>query len=105
MLYSGLRDSYLTLFCTRCLVDVDTPQQWLTTVLVGILKRGKDPRDPDSYRTVGLESNLLKFFTWICDRRLRAWCNAYDILPPTQNEFCPRRRTVDNPFILRAAIE
>jgi hypothetical protein len=34
------------------------PQDWFTTILLGILKPGKPADDPESYRLVGLECCL-----------------------------------------------
>ncbi|KZV87552.1 hypothetical protein EXIGLDRAFT_594643, partial [Exidia glandulosa HHB12029] len=56
-----------------------------------------------SYRTVGLESCLLKFFMMLLDARVREWAEARGLLPPTQNGFRAGRRTNNNVFILRCA--
>jgi hypothetical protein len=69
-------------------------------VRVGILKRGKDAHDLT-------QSCLLKFLTllMLCEIRVREWCEARGIIPHSQNGFMPGRRTVNNCFILRCAID
>ncbi|KAF7337608.1 RNA-directed DNA polymerase from mobile element jockey [Mycena sanguinolenta] len=73
------------------------PQQWLVTILIGVLKAGKAVDDPESYRLIGLECCLLKCMTLLFDDGLR------DAAYP--NGFQPKRRTDDNSFILRCAID
>ncbi|KAF5386614.1 hypothetical protein D9615_001545 [Tricholomella constricta] len=81
------------------------PGPWLYTVLVGVLKRRRNPMNPNDYRLIGLESCMLKLLTLLIDKRLRDWAEAYHILPDTQNGFRPHYRTNNNSFILRCAIE
>ncbi|KAG6826599.1 hypothetical protein H0H92_015203, partial [Tricholoma furcatifolium] len=54
-----------------CVTGLDALQDWLTTVLVGVLKTGKPATDPESYRLIGLESCLLKTLTLVIDARLK----------------------------------
>ncbi|PPQ81254.1 hypothetical protein CVT26_015075 [Gymnopilus dilepis] len=89
----------------KCLENRDAPASWLTTVIVGILKRGRPKDDPNNYRAVGLESCLLKLMTLLIHMRLTEWCEKYKIIPPTQNGFRAGYRTNNNMFILRTAIE
>ncbi|EIW60653.1 uncharacterized protein TRAVEDRAFT_119579, partial [Trametes versicolor FP-101664 SS1] len=58
-----------------------------------------------AYRTIGLESCLLKTLTLLIDRRLRAWAEDVGRIPDSQNGFRAGHRTFNNAFILRAAIE
>jgi exonuclease III len=97
-------EALLALF-NACIHSLDAPQDWFTTILVGVLKQGKPATSPDSYRLVGLECCLLKVLTLLIDRRLRAWADAYNILPDSQNGFREAYRTHNNSFILRTAIE
>ena len=94
----------LTLF-NGCIGSLDAPQDWFTTVLVGVLKLGKPETSPGSYRLVGLECCLLKVLTLLIDRRLRSWAEANGILPDSQNGFRETYRTHNNSFVLRMAIE
>jgi hypothetical protein len=95
----------LTQTLCRCIQEREVPQQWLTTVIIGILKSGKPARDPNSYRLIALESCLLKFLTLLCELRMRAWAESNGIIPPSQNGFMPKRRTINNCFILRCAVD
>jgi len=87
-----------------CLLHRDVPDQWLSSILVGVLKKRKDYRLPESYRAIGLESCLLKGLTWLMDRRIRRWAEEYKVLPWCQNGFRPGLRTNNNSFTLLAAI-
>lgn len=62
-------DQLLNLLNT-CLKNNDAPSIWFSTVLTGVLKRGKPPSNPDSYRTIGLECCLLKVMTLLVHYRL-----------------------------------
>lgn len=63
-------NSLLCDLLNKCIQEHDVPLIWLTTRIVGILKKDK-PRDKaDSYRTVGLESCLLKLLTLLVHKRL-----------------------------------
>ena len=83
----------------------DTPSSWLSTFIIGIIKRGKSRDDPNNYRAVGLESCLLKLMTLLIHMRLTIWCEKYNLLPPSQNGFRSGYRTNNNTFILRCAID
>ncbi|THG93155.1 hypothetical protein EW026_g8005 [Hermanssonia centrifuga] len=95
----------LRILYQSCIDNCDAPLEWLTSYLAAIGKRGKDLSDPSNYRTIGLESCLVKFLTLLIDRRAHEWADVNDKLPPSQNGFCARFRTNNNAFILRAAIE
>ena len=93
--------SLLNLAVEKC----DAPASWLSTIIVAIIKTGKQKDDPNNYRAVGLESCLLKLMTLLIHMRLTAWCDKYNILPPSQNGFRTGYRTNNNAFILRCAID
>ncbi|EJD35085.1 hypothetical protein AURDEDRAFT_30565, partial [Auricularia subglabra TFB-10046 SS5] len=59
----------------------------------------------NAYRTIGLESCLLKFFMMLIDARVRDWVEDCALLPKTQNGFWAGKRTNNNVFILRCAAE
>ncbi|KAL1751171.1 hypothetical protein FB107DRAFT_222565, partial [Schizophyllum commune] len=54
---------------------------------------------------VGLESCILKMLTLIIDRRAVEWMEANDLLPDTQNGFRLGRHALNNPFIVRCAVD
>jgi ribonuclease HI len=88
-----------------CLDSNDAPSIWFSTLLTGVLKKGKPASNPDSYRTIGLESCLLKLVTLLIHLRLTEWASARAIIPPSQNGFRETYRTNNNAFILRCSID
>lgn len=95
----------LLVLINQCLATNDAPSIWFTTILTGILKKGKPTSDPDSYRTIGLESCLLKVMTLLIHLRLTEWASARNLIPPSQNGFREGYRTNNNAFILRCAVD
>lgn len=81
------------------------PSTWLRTILIALLKKGKDPVNPASYRIVASESCFLKLLTLILDWRLREWADQQHLLPPSQNGFRPGYLTPNNAHILRCAVD
>lgn len=88
-----------------CIESLDVPHTWLTTILIPILKPGRDDMDPKSYRLVALESCMLKMLTLMIDNRIKSWGEATRAVPDSQNGFRAGYRTNNNAFILRAAID
>jgi Reverse transcriptase (RNA-dependent DNA polymerase) len=88
-----------------CMDNLDCPNAWLITIIIGVLKRGKLAHDPESYRLIAKESCLLKVFTLLIAMRLREWMKHINLLPPTQNGFREGYRTNNNSYILRCAID
>ncbi len=62
-LFRALSVDALLRFFNLCLDLRSAPRMCMFTILIGILKPGKDATDPASYRLVGLEFCLLKTFT------------------------------------------
>ncbi|KAI0715212.1 hypothetical protein C8Q76DRAFT_571182, partial [Earliella scabrosa] len=60
---------------------------------------------PTNYRTIGLESCMLKTMTLLIDRRLREWAESASALPDSQSGFRKHHRPNNNPFVLRVAAE
>lgn len=89
--------------CNRCVEKKGAPGSWVRTVLVGLCKRGKPPEDPNSYRTIALESCVVKFMTQLITARLVLFAELKDLLPPSQNGFREGYRTSNNMFILDTA--
>lgn len=88
-----------------CIDSGDAPAAWVTAIIAAIKKPGKDGSLPESYRTIGLESCLLKTLTLLIDRRLREWAEGEGQLPDSQSGFRKGQRTSNNAYILRVAIE
>ncbi len=104
-LFTALSVDALLQFFNLCLGLRSAPRMWMITVLISILKLGKDATDAASYCLVGLESYLLKIFTLLWDDWFREWMEDKHILPNTQNGFHHGYHGFNNPFILRCAIE
>jgi hypothetical protein len=54
-------------FFLYCVKKPDMPQYWLTSLLIGILKKDKDPTDTKGYRHIALECCMLRMLTLIID--------------------------------------
>jgi hypothetical protein len=74
-------------FFLYCVKNRKIPQYWLTALLIGILKKDKDPTDPKGYRLIALECCMLKMLTLIIDRRLREGAEDIGAIPKSQNGF------------------
>jgi hypothetical protein len=85
--------------------ETDAPLAWFITRIVAVLKRDRPPSDPNSYRTIGLESCFLKFLTLLIHKRLYDWAERNHIIPHSQNGFRSGYRTNNNAFVLRTLIE
>lgn len=90
----------------NCCIELrGAPRLWLITVLIEILKVGKDARFASSYRLIGLESCILKMLTLLIDERLQEWMEWLVIIPETQNGFRKGYDALNNPWILQRAIQ
>ncbi|KAI0316627.1 hypothetical protein OF83DRAFT_1040786, partial [Amylostereum chailletii] len=61
--------------------------------------------DAQSYRTIGLESCVLKLLTLLIHKRVYDWAEEQRIIPPSQNGFREGYRTNNNALILRCLID
>jgi hypothetical protein len=82
-----------------------SPSIWLLTPVIGILKAGKNPYEPESWRTIGLESCFFKWMTLLILMRVTKWADRKRIVPESQSAFCAGYRTSTNAFILRCMIK
>lgn len=88
-----------------CVTDLTIPQAWLTAIIAAVKKPHKDAGDPDSYRTIGLESCLLKTMTLLIDHRLREWADRESLIPDEQSGFRKGHRALNSVFVLRTLID
>ena len=95
----------LMLLCNECIRLKDGPTTWFKTVIIGLLKKGKNGKNPDSYRIIALESCVLKVLTLLIHKRITDWADARGLIPDYQNGFREGYRTNNNPFILRCVKE
>ncbi|KAJ3489999.1 hypothetical protein NLI96_g1734 [Meripilus lineatus] len=95
----------LTDIFNSCIAQQVMPVSWCNAFIAARPKKGSVQNDPNSFRTIGLESCMLKMITLLIDRRLRIWAKEKEIIPPSQNGFQDKLRTINNVFILRCVLD
>lgn len=78
----------------RCLELSYFPSCWKIAKVIPILKPGKDPSSPSSYRPISLLASISKLFERIILDRLLENINSNDVLPPEQFGFRRGHSTV-----------
>lgn len=81
------------------------PQCWKTAIVLPLLKAGKNPTLPDSYRPISLLSVLGKIFEKIINKRLCWQLEVCNFLSPMQCGFRPGRSTQDQLLALSTRIQ
>ena len=71
------------------------PQKWRTAVIKPLLKEGKDPKSPGSFRPIALTACLGKLLEKIIADRLSAYLEDNKLLNPNQAGFRRERCTTD----------
>jgi ribonuclease HI len=82
--------------CQKAWLTGAFPTIWKKSVVVPILKEGKDRSAVDSYRPIALTSNVCKLMERIVLKRLTYHCEKYNIVPPNQAGFRKGRCTIDH---------
>lgn len=72
------------------------PSQWKQAIVVPLLKNGKPPSEPGSYRPVSLTSCLGKLFERVIGARINWFVETNGIPHSSQAGFRPKRSTVDH---------
>ena len=80
------------------------PSQWKESTIVPILKPGKDPHEPASYRSISLTSAICKIMETMAASRLTAFLENNQILAKEQSGFKKNRSTIDQITRLESAI-
>ena len=80
------------------------PTAWRHAIILPVLKQGKDPKNPTSYRPISLTSTLSKIFEKIVATRLSYHLEKHNILSDVQSGFRPGRSTIDQIMRLQNAI-
>ena len=75
------------------------PAEWSMSILCPIHKKGETD-DPNNFRGVSLLSEISKNFTFILNRRLKAWSEANEIISNIQLGFREQHTTIDQIFCL-----
>ena len=73
----------------------DFPSCWKKSVMLPILKSGKDPTSPSFYRPISLFSCIGKLVERLACTRLSWWLEEKQLLKEEQCGFRPRRGTLD----------
>ena len=72
------------------------PKQWKEAYIIPILKEGKDPSTPGSYRPIALTSCICKILERMVNRRLVWFLETKGRLPRHQSGFRKGRSTLDS---------
>lgn len=88
-----------------CFNDCVVPSTWRKSLISPIYKgKGKERKDPLSYRPVSLISNPCKIFTFILNNRLLEFLESNDLLVEEHNGFRKNRSCVEHIFVLHSVI-
>ncbi|KAJ7841425.1 hypothetical protein B0H13DRAFT_2365780 [Mycena leptocephala] len=68
-----IENDVLCKLINECLERNDAPLVWFTTLIAAIPKKDKPLSDPNSYRTIGLESCFLKLVCLLIHKRIYTW--------------------------------
>ncbi|XP_050975638.1 uridine 5'-monophosphate synthase isoform X1 [Labeo rohita] len=80
------------------------PSIWKQAIIIPILKPGKDPSDPSSYRPIALTSHLCKIMERIITERITYFLESRYLLSPYQSGFRKGRNTMDSVLCLESDI-
>ncbi|GFX25534.1 putative RNA-directed DNA polymerase from transposon X-element [Trichonephila clavipes] len=72
------------------------PTQWQEAIVIPILRPGKDPKNPLSYRPIALTSCLCKTLERMVNARFVYELEKNKCIPLFQSGFCKGRSTLDN---------
>ena len=81
------------------------PQIWREAIMIPILKKGKDPKEANSYRPVNLISCMVKTMERIVNERLKWYLETENLPAPEQAGFRQFRSTEDQATYLSQEIE
>lgn len=80
------------------------PIEWKSQIVIPILKPGKDPSDPNSYRPIALSSVLAKITEHLIKHRLEWFVESKSIIPKSQFGFRKGYSTMDSLSLLTTDI-
>ncbi|GFU73461.1 probable RNA-directed DNA polymerase from transposon X-element [Trichonephila clavipes] len=80
------------------------PTQWQEAIVIPILKPGRDPKDPLSYRLIALTSCHCKILELMVNARLVYHLAKNRCIPPFQSGFHKGRSSFDNIILLEGKI-
>ena len=76
------------------------PSLWKEAEIIPIAKKGKEKKDPNSYRPISLLSCVGKLLERMVNRRLIYFLEANNVLTPTQTGYRKFRNTEDQLALL-----
>ncbi|VDI46656.1 Hypothetical predicted protein [Mytilus galloprovincialis] len=79
--------SVLLLFINRVWFLQKLPSEWKHSIISPVLKPGKKPTDPQSYRPIALTSNFVKIMEKMVNNRLRWYLEKNNFYTPNQSGF------------------
>ena len=85
-------------------LNSDFPVSWRHSVVLPVLKPGKDPLNPASYRPISLTSTLCKLMEKLVTNRLTYFVEKHNILSNIQCGFRKGRSTIDHIIRLQDTI-
>ena len=88
----------------RIWLESDFPVSWRHSIVLPVLKPGKDPLNPASYRPISLTSALCKLMEKLVTNRLTYFVEKHNILNNIQCGFRKGRSTLDHITRLQDAI-
>ena len=80
----------------KCWNDGSIPQLWKDSIVVPILKTGKQNNNINSYRPIALTSHTCKLMESIILKRLLHYCDKNNIIPVNQPGFRKERSTTEH---------
>ena len=72
------------------------PSDWWKAIVIPILKPGKDPTNPTSYRPIALTSCICNTMERMVNHRLVGYLESHNLLTNVQCGFRSRRSTIDH---------
>ena len=106
--YEMLKSHSVLLFIYRlftyCFYNGVVPSAWRCAIISPILKKGKDPLMPLSYRGISLLSCLGKVYTALISHRIVKYCEMLDLMCDEQNGFRSKRSCAHHIYVVTSII-
>ena len=86
---------YIMDMYNRIWMEGEVPNSWKSTIIIPLLKEGKDPKDIRSYRPVVLTNTLCKIFERMINKRLAWYMEIENKIDTRQFGFRKQEKTID----------
>lgn len=96
--------TFLLDLLNRIFEDGELPKNWKLAYVIPILKEGKDPLSPDSYRPIALTSCICKLLGRITNKRLMWFLESHNLIHKSQSGFRRGRSPLDNLVALETEV-